>query len=51
MMMMIEDHHHRLNLTIKEHHKGWGQGSWPRGSRAKTPKKGGSGGGPEKQGS
>ena len=24
-----------------------GQGSWPRGSRAKTSKKGGSGGGPK----
>ena len=46
-MMMIEDHHNLgWNQTIKEHHEGWGgQGSG--GSRAKTPKKGGSGGGPK----
>ena len=48
MISMIEDHHHRSNLKIKEHHKGWGQGSWPRGSGAKTSKKGGSGGGSQK---
>ena len=44
---MIEDHHHRSNLKIKEHHEVRGQGSWPRGSGAKTSKKGGSGGGPK----
>ena len=37
----------RLNLTIKKLHKVMGQGSWPRGSGAKTSKKGGSGGGPK----
>ena len=39
MIMLIQDHNHRSNLTIKEHHEVGGQGSWPRGSRAKTPKK------------
>ena len=47
MITMIEDHHQRSNHKIKEHHEVGGQGSWPRGSRAKTPKKGGSGGGPK----
>ena len=37
----------RSNHKIKKHHKVKGQGSWPRGSRAKTSKKGGSGGGPK----
>ena len=47
MIMLIQDHNHRSNLTIKEHRKVGGQGSWPRGSWAKTSKKGGSGGGPK----
>ena len=47
MITMIEDHNHRSNLMIKEHHEVGGQGSWPRGSGAKTSKKGGSGGGPK----
>ena len=47
MITMIEDHHQRSNHKIKEHHEVGSQGSWPRGSRAKTPKKGGSGGGPK----
>ena len=48
MMMMMEDHHHRSNHKIKEHHEVGGQGSWPRGSRAKTSKKGGVRGGSQK---
>ena len=47
MITMIEDHNQRLNHKIKEHHEVGGQGSWPRGSWAKTSKKGGSGGGPK----
>ena len=47
MMRMIEDHNQRLNHKIKEHLEGWGQGSWIKGSGAKTSKKGGSGGGPK----
>ena len=48
MIMLIQDHNHRSNLTIKEHRKVGGQGSWPRGSGVKTSKKGGSGGGSQK---
>ena len=33
---------------IKEHHEGRGQGSWIKGSLAKTLKKGGAGGGSQK---
>ena len=47
MITMFEDHHQRSNHKIKEHHEVGGQGSWPRGPGAKTPKKGGSGGGPK----
>ena len=47
MITMIEDHHQRSNHKIKEHHEVGGQGSWPRGSGAKTSKKGGSGGVPK----
>ena len=47
MITLIENHNHRSNLKIKEHHEVGGQGSWPRGSGAKTSKKGGSGGGPK----
>ena len=47
MIMLIQDHNHSSNLTIKEHHEVGGQGSWPRGSGAKTSKKGGSGGVPK----
>ena len=48
MITLIQDHNHRLNLTIKEHHEVGGQGSWPRGSGAKTSKKGGVRGGSQK---
>ena len=47
MITLIENHNHRSNHKIKEHHEVGGQGSWPRGSGAKTSKKGGSGGGPK----
>ena len=47
MTMMIEDHHQRSNHKIKKHLEGKGQGSWIKGSGAKTSKKGGSGGGPK----
>ena len=46
MITMIEDHNQRLNHKIKEHHEGWGVKDHG-GSRAKTSKKGGSGGGPK----
>ena len=46
--MMIEDHRLKDQTTrSKNIVKVGGQGSWPRGSRAKTSKKGGSGGGPK----
>ena len=48
MITMSEDHPHRLNHKIKKLHKGWGQGSWIKGSGAKTSKKGESGGGSQK---
>ena len=45
---MIEDHRHRLNHKIKEHHEVMGQGSWPRGVPGQNPKKGGGPGGSQK---
>ena len=48
MMLMIEDHAQKdKTIRSKKFIKVMGQGSWPRGSGAKTPKKGGSGGGPK----
>ena len=47
--MMIEDHHVKYQTTrSKNIMKDGGQGSWPRGSWAKTSKKWGSGGGSQK---
>ena len=47
-MMMIEYHHHRSNLRIKKLHDGYGQGSWIKGVRGQTLKKGGVRGGSQK---
>ena len=45
---MIEDHPQQdQTIRSKNIMKVRGQGSWPRGSGAKTSKKGGSGGGPK----
>ena len=48
-MMVIEDQTHKDETKqSKNIIRSWGQGSWPRGSGAKTSKKGGSGGGSQK---
>ena len=50
-MMVIEDQTHKDETKqSKNIIRSWGQGSWPRGSGAKTSKKGGSGGGSPKTG-
>ena len=48
MIMLIQDHNHRSNLTIKKHLHGWGQESWPKGVPGQNPKKRGVRGGSQK---
>ena len=47
MIKMIEDHHHRSNLTIKKHHEGWRARIMDHGVPGQNPKKGGVRGGPK----
>ena len=48
MMMMIEDHHHGLNLRIKKHHEGGWARILDQGVRGQNLKKGGVRGGSQK---